>query len=198
MDHLSRFCRRTGLHGWSYLLEKDSSHPGEKPLPRHRRTTFFLGYLIRFFGGHLLFHGKGTFWCIFTHLLMLSASSLIPGFRLLFWSVSLFLALACSAFLVSSTSIDFLRATIVTSLDSQNVPLSEVFFPSVVVCNLNQVSSQPWKLRKCDLNAKVGQSFFVEFGIDGNRTLSQEVYDQLVHGKSSSTEVNCYSSLSAL
>ena len=43
------------------------------------------------------------------------------------------------------------------------------------------------------LNAKVGQSFFVELGIDGNRTLSQEVYDQLVHGKNSSSEVKCRS-----
>ena len=43
----------------------------------------------------------------------------------------------------------------------------------------------------CDLNAKVRQSFFVELGVDGNRTLSQEVFDQLVHGKSSSRKVKC-------
>ena len=43
-----------------------------------------------------------------------------------------------------------------------------------------------------DFDAKVRQSFFVELGVDENRTLSQEVYDQLVHGKNSSSEVTCH------
>ena len=41
------------------------------------------------------------------------------------------------------------------------------------------------------MNAKVRQSFFVELGVDENMTLSREVFDQLVLGKTSSTEVKC-------
>ena len=83
-----------------------------------------------------------------------------------------------------------MRATIVTSLDTQNVPLLEVFFPSVVVCNLNQVIlALVEPMLMVFFANKVRQSLFVELGVDGNRTLSREVYDQLVHGKNSSTEV---------
>ena len=32
-------------------------------------------------------------------------------------------------------------STVVTTVDTMTVPLSEVFFPSVVVCNINQVRS---------------------------------------------------------
>ena len=44
-------------------------------------------------------------------------------------------------------------------------------------------------ISKFDFDAKVRQSLFVELGVDENRTLSREVFDQLVHGKNSSTEV---------
>ena len=92
------------------------------------------------------------FWCtlyIIWYLHLFAAhicSFLTLGLRCLFWSVALLLALACSTFFVYSNTIDFLRATIVTTLDTQNVPLSEVFFPSVVVCNLNQVWLQTLEL----------------------------------------------------
>ena len=36
-------------------------------------------------------------------------------------------------------TIDFMNATVVTTVDTMTVPLSEVSFPSVVVCNINQV-----------------------------------------------------------
>ena len=39
----------------------------------------------------------------------------------------------------SKITIDFMNATVVTTVDTMTVPLSEVFFPSVVVCNINQV-----------------------------------------------------------
>ena len=40
---------------------------------------------------------------------------------------------------LNSNTIDFMNATVVTTVDTMTVPLSEVFFPSVVVCNINQV-----------------------------------------------------------
>ena len=35
---------------------------------------------------------------------------------------------------------DFTKSTVVTTIQSTTVPLSEVYFPAVTVCNINQVS----------------------------------------------------------
>ena len=51
------------------------------------------------------------------------------------------------------------------------VPLSEVFFPSVVVCNINQVR----------------KSFFEELGIYDNETFIRQIYYDYIEGKSSNT-----------
>ena len=48
--------------------------------------------------------------------------------------------MGCAAIFLYSNTIDFMNATVVTTVDTMTVPLSEVFFPSVVVCNINQVS----------------------------------------------------------
>jgi hypothetical protein len=50
------------------------------------------------------------------------------------------------------------------------VPLSEVFFPSVVVCNINQVR----------------KSFFEELGIYDNETFIRQIYFDFIEGKSRS------------
>ena len=34
---------------------------------------------------------------------------------------------------------DFMNSTVVTTIHSTTVPLSEVYFPAVTVCNINQV-----------------------------------------------------------
>jgi hypothetical protein len=51
------------------------------------------------------------------------------------------------------------------------VPLSEVFFPSVVVCNINQVR----------------KSFFEELGMYDNETLIRQIYYDYIEGKSSNS-----------
>lgn len=48
------------------------------------------------------------------------------------------------------------------------VPLTEVFFPSVVVCNINQVR----------------KSFFEELGIYDNETFIRQIYYDYIEGKS--------------
>ena len=48
---------------------------------------------------------------------------------------------------------------VVTTVDTMTVPLTEVFFPSVVVCNINQVR----------------KSFFQELGIYDNETFIRQV-----------------------
>ena len=53
-------------------------------------------------------------------------------------------------------------------MDTMTVPLSEVFFPSVVVCNINQVR----------------KSFFEELGIYDNETFIRQIYYDYIEGKS--------------
>ena len=61
------------------------------------------------------------------------------GFKHIFWSVIVCVAMGCAAIFLYYNTIDYMNATVVTTLDTLTVPLSEVFFPSVVVCNINQV-----------------------------------------------------------
>merc|ERR1719153_553717 len=57
-----------------------------------------------------------------------------------------------------------MNSTIRTTIDTMNVPLSEVFFPSIVVCNINLVR----------------RSLFSELGILDNNTLSHLVYQEIM------------------
>jgi hypothetical protein len=44
---------------------------------------------------------------------------------------------ACG-FVYKQTS-EFTKATVVTTVDTTTAPLSDVYFPSVTICNINQV-----------------------------------------------------------
>ena len=59
---------------------------------------------------------------------------------------------------------------VVTTVDTMTVPLTEVFFPSVVVCNINQVR----------------KSFFEELGIYDNDTFIKQIYFDYIEGKKDS------------
>ena len=59
---------------------------------------------------------------------------------------------------------------VVTTVDTMTVPLTEVFFPSVVVCNINQVR----------------KSFFEELGIYDNETFIRQIYFDYIEGKKDS------------
>ena len=67
-------------------------------------------------------------------------------------------------FLHNNTS-EFIQSTVQTTLDG-SVPLSEVFFPSVVVCNINQIR----------------KSFFAELGFYENDTLVRIMYEDFIKG----------------
>ena len=56
-----------------------------------------------------------------------------------FWIFSIFLSILLAIFLIYKQTKDFMNATIVTTLDSIDVPLTEIYFPSVVLCNNNQI-----------------------------------------------------------
>ena len=62
-----------------------------------------------------------------------------------------------SGYFLHNNTVDFFRSTVITTLDTHTVPLSEIFFPSVVVCNINQIR----------------KSFFAELGFYKNDTLIQ-------------------------
>lgn len=89
------------------------------------------------------------------------------GFKHIFWSVIVCVAMGCAAIFLYNNTIDFMNATVVTTVDTMTVPLSEVFFPSVVVCNINQVR----------------KSFFAELGIYDNETFIRQVYFDFILGK---------------
>ena len=64
----------------------------------------------------------------------------------------------------------FTLSQVVTTVDTMTVPLTEVFFPSVVVCNINQVR----------------KSFFEELGIYDNDTFIKQIYFDYIEGKKDS------------
>ena len=66
MDHLRGFCRKTGLHGWRYLVEKDLSHPGEKISSLTFKIHYHSRIFVLYFGWLCLpLLGKGTFSAFF-------------------------------------------------------------------------------------------------------------------------------------
>ena len=78
----------------------------------------------------------------------------------MFWSVIVTMSLVCAASSLYVNTIgqctlhycitippemlysDYMTATVVTTVDTMTAPLTEVFFPSVVVCNINQVGNK--------------------------------------------------------
>ena len=88
-------------------------------------------------------------------------------FRSAFWTMVIMASVLFSGFLLHNNTVDFFRSTVVTTLDTYNVPLSEIFFPSVVVCNINQIR----------------KSFFAELGFYKNDTLVQIMYEDFIKGR---------------
>ena len=62
-----------------------------------------------------------------------------PKFQRFYWILAIFISTVSAIVLCYFQTIDFIHATIVTSVDSINVPLTEIYFPSVVLCNNNQI-----------------------------------------------------------
>ena len=48
-------------------------------------------------------------------------------------------------------SLDFINATVVTTVDTMTAPLTDVYFPSVVVCNINQEKNIAFYILHLDL-----------------------------------------------
>ena len=55
-------------------------------------------------------------------------------------SISVSLVIALAFWLIYKSTQDFLNSTVTSTIDATDIPLSEVYFPSVTLCNINQVS----------------------------------------------------------
>ena len=97
------FCNQTSLHGWQYITQRPAEGDG-----------FWAGerWLIRQIKPRHCFHFADLFFS--------------PGFKHAFWSVIVCVAMGCAAIFLYTNTIDFMNATVVTTVDTMTVPLSEV------------------------------------------------------------------------
>ena len=61
----------------------------------------------------------------------------LQTFRFTFWLLIVLASVISGALFLYNNTTEFWNSTVQTTLDG-SVPLSEVFFPSVLVCNINQ------------------------------------------------------------
>ena len=87
------------------------------------------------------------------------------AFRSCFWTLIIMTSVVAGGFFLHNNTSEFLHSTVQTTLDG-SVPLSEVFFPSVVVCNINQIR----------------KSFFDELEFYENDTLVRIMYEDFIKG----------------
>ncbi len=59
------------------------------------------------------------------------------------WSLVVLASVGVAAFFVFWAAEEFSKATVVTTIHSTTEPLSDVYFPAVTVCNINQVIVAP-------------------------------------------------------
>ena len=62
-----------------------------------------------------------------------------PVLHTIVWLGLIFFSWLVVGFLIYENALDFSRATVSYNLESPTVPLSEVFFPSIALCNMNSL-----------------------------------------------------------
>ena len=60
------------------------------------------------------------------------------------WTAIVVTSIAVASYFIYKAAEDFTTSTVVTTIHSTTEPLSEVYFPAVTVCNINQV----WQIEK--------------------------------------------------
>ena len=55
------------------------------------------------------------------------------------WSVIVLASIGVASLFIYKAAEEFTKSTVVTTIHSTTEPLSEVYFPAVTVCNINQV-----------------------------------------------------------
>ena len=79
-----------------------------------------------------------------------------------FWFVVIILSIISAAILIYYNTVVFRKSTVLVSVETMTAPLSEIYFPSVTVCNINQAR----------------KSFFEELGISENATIIRKIHSQ--------------------
>ena len=67
----------------------------------------------------------------------MSDSKLI-SFKSIFWFCILCSSVIAATVLIYFNTVNFINATVLITVETMTAPLSEIFFPSVAVCNINQ------------------------------------------------------------
>ena len=110
MEDLKEFCKKTSLHGWRHLAMEDDSHQGSCQTIGETITNITLMSIYIYIS---------FIPCILCALLPMPSN---PGFRLVYWSVSLMLAFVVSAFVLFSSTADFHEVVIVISMHNNLNP----------------------------------------------------------------------------
>ena len=90
----------------------------------------------------------------------------ISRFWRIHWVLIVLISIGVAIFFVATASIEFHNATIITTIDSLNVPLTEIFFPAITLCSINQIR----------------RSYFHAINIENNKTVSDIIYKYLYEG----------------
>ena len=77
------------------------------------------------------------------------------------WGLIVLASIAMASTFIYTATEDFLNSTVVTTIQSTTVPLSEVYFPAVTVCNINQVSTVMLKSCHTQNNNSFKKAFFL-------------------------------------
>ena len=87
--------------------------------------------------------------------------------QVFYWLVAVTISLTLGITYMICNIKEYNNAVPITSLDNVTIPLSEIHFPSVTVCNINQVR----------------QSYFEELGSTVSQNFINQVYYKYIEGK---------------
>ena len=91
----------------------------------------------------------------------------------MFWFLILCSSITGATILIYYNTLTFKNATVITAVETMTAPLSEIFFPSITVCNINQAR----------------KSFFDDIGIRNNETLIRQIHSEYLGASSKKPKV---------
>ena len=81
-----------------------------------------------------------------------------------------------ASFFIFTAASDFNRSTVVTTIHSTTESLDQVYFPSVTICNINQVSVKGLvRIWTYSAHIQVRQSFFRDMDLNDTEKDSKEI-----------------------
>lgn len=83
------------------------------------------------------------------------------------WTLVVLTSVGVASLFVYKASAEFTKATVVTTIHSTTEPLSEVYFPAVTVCNINQVS--------------ISREIYVKFGQASKKSFIRQAERNLLY-----------------